>query len=45
MAGILAGDWPLADELHATELSPPISYGHNADDLRQVCETFQKYVA
>jgi dTDP-4-amino-4,6-dideoxygalactose transaminase len=42
-AGILAGDWPLADELHAIELSLP--HGHNADHVRQVCETFQKYVA
>lgn len=45
MAGILAGDWPLADELHATELSLPISYGHSAEDLRQVCEILHKYDA
>lgn len=45
MSGILVGDWPIADELHATELSLPISYGHTIDDLHRVCETLQKYSA
>ena len=45
MAGILEGDWPVADELHATELSLPISYGHNEEDLGRVCEILQKYAA
>lgn len=43
MAGILEGDWPLADELHATELSLPISYGHSPDDISRVCEILKKY--
>ena len=43
MAGILGGDWPLADELHATELSLPISYGHSASDILKVCETIQQF--
>lgn len=43
MAGILGGDWPLADELHTTELSLPISYGHSADDLGRVCEILHNY--
>lgn len=43
MAGILGGDWPVADELHATELSLPISYGHSADDIGKVCEILNKY--
>nr|WP_233171097.1 DegT/DnrJ/EryC1/StrS family aminotransferase [Herbaspirillum sp. ASV7] len=36
MQGILAGDYPIADELHATELSLPISVGHTADDITRV---------
>jgi dTDP-4-amino-4,6-dideoxygalactose transaminase len=38
MKGILAGSYPIADELHATELSLPISIGHTRDDVMQVCE-------
>ena len=38
MLGILSGDYPIADELHATELSLPISYGHQAHDIEQVCD-------
>ena len=40
MQGILAGDYPIADELHATELSLPISAGHEPHDIRRVCEVF-----
>lgn len=39
MQGILSGDWPVAEELHASELSLPISAGHKADEIRKVCET------
>jgi dTDP-4-amino-4,6-dideoxygalactose transaminase len=38
MQGILSGDYPIADELHATELSLPISAGHTEADVRRVCE-------
>lgn len=38
MQGILAGDWPIADELHATELSLPMSAGHRPEEIRKVCE-------
>lgn len=38
MQGILSGDWPIADELHETELSLPISVGHTEDDIFQVCK-------
>jgi dTDP-4-amino-4,6-dideoxygalactose transaminase len=41
MAGILAGDYPVADELHATELSLPISIGTTEDDVRTVCTILQ----
>jgi dTDP-4-amino-4,6-dideoxygalactose transaminase len=37
MQGILAGEFPIADELHATELSLPISAGHTEEDVREVC--------
>ncbi len=36
MRGILAGSYPVAEELHATELSLPISSGHTADDVVRV---------
>lgn len=40
MQGILVGDYPISDELHATELSLPISNGHTAADVQRVCEIF-----
>lgn len=45
MQKILIGDYPVAEELHATELSLPISYAHNINDVLRVCETLNKYVA
>ena len=45
MLGILSGEWPIAEELHATELSLPISVGHNTDEMLMVCEIFQQYEA
>ncbi len=36
MRGILAGSYPIAEELHATELSLPISVGHTRDDVERV---------
>ena len=38
MANILSGNYPIAEELHATELSLPISVGHTIDQVVQVCE-------
>ena len=43
MEGILSGDYPIADELHATELSLPISIGHTVDDIRTVCQAISAY--
>jgi dTDP-4-amino-4,6-dideoxygalactose transaminase len=37
MAGILDGSYPIADELHETELSLPISAGHSVADIEAVC--------
>lgn len=36
MQGILAGSYPIADELHATELSLPVSVGHTAEQIKRV---------
>lgn len=41
MQGILSGDWPVADVLHATELSLPISVGHTLEDIEQVIRIMQ----
>jgi dTDP-4-amino-4,6-dideoxygalactose transaminase len=38
MQGILSGEYPIADELHDTELSLPISAGHEKEDIYTVCE-------
>ena len=43
MQGILSGHWPIADELHATELSLPISVGHTPDDVRAVCAALSAF--
>jgi dTDP-4-amino-4,6-dideoxygalactose transaminase len=42
MSSILSGQYPVADELHATELSLPISIGHFAEDIRTVCAVLQR---
>jgi dTDP-4-amino-4,6-dideoxygalactose transaminase len=38
MQGILYGDWAIAEEHHATELSLPISAGHTGEDVTKVCQ-------
>lgn len=43
MAGILAGQYPVADELHETELSLPISNGHCEADVLRVCEAIAAF--
>ena len=45
MLGILSGDWPVADELHATELSLPISVGHTPEDVLAVCAAISAFPA
>jgi dTDP-4-amino-4,6-dideoxygalactose transaminase len=44
MAGILSGDWPIAEEHCATELSLPISVGHTPEQIYRVCNAFRKYI-
>lgn len=43
MKGILAGDYPVADELHQTELSLPISVGHSSEDVLRVCNEITRF--
>jgi dTDP-4-amino-4,6-dideoxygalactose transaminase len=43
MKGILTGNYPVADELHASELSLPISVGHTATDVQRVCEAMHRF--
>lgn len=43
LRGLLDGDYPLADLLHATELSMPISAGHSESDVLKVCETIRQF--
>lgn len=45
MQSVLSGEWPIAEELHNTELSLPISYGHSTDDVLRVCEILKEYDA
>lgn len=42
MQGILAGSYPIADELHATELSLPISLGSSPADVERVVQVIQR---
>ncbi|MBK7003937.1 MAG: DegT/DnrJ/EryC1/StrS family aminotransferase [Burkholderiales bacterium] len=43
MTGILHGDYPIADALHATELSLPVSVGCQPDEVRRICEAIRDY--
>lgn len=43
MRGILGGTWPIAEELHATELSLPISGGMNKSEVLAVCATIERF--
>ncbi len=45
MRGILAGSYPVAEELHATELSLPISVGHQAKDVERVVHVLRQFIA
>lgn len=45
MRGILEGEYPVADEIHATELSLPISFGHQASDIERVCDALLAFRA
>jgi dTDP-4-amino-4,6-dideoxygalactose transaminase len=44
MRGILMGSYPVAEELHATELSLPISAGHEAKDVERVIHVINQFI-
>ena len=43
MQGVLSGEWPLADTIHATELSLPISYGTRPEEVATVCDAVNAF--
>lgn len=43
MIGIVEGEHLIADELHETELSLPISAGHSEEDIVQVCKYIKNF--
>ncbi len=43
MRGILGGNYPVAEELHATELSLPISAGHTSEDVLRVAALVSEF--
>jgi dTDP-4-amino-4,6-dideoxygalactose transaminase len=43
MKGILAGSYPIADTLHQTEISLPISAGHTKSDILRVIEVVSRF--
>ena len=43
MVGILFGSYPIAEELHATELSLPISVGTTEDEVYAVVDALKRY--
>lgn len=43
MEGILTGDYPIAQEIHMTTLSLPISFCHTEADIREVCQALRSF--
>jgi dTDP-4-amino-4,6-dideoxygalactose transaminase len=43
MRGILSGEYPIAKEVHDTELSLPISVGHTPGDIGTVCAAVREF--
>lgn len=43
LRGFFNSDFPIASELHRTELSLPISFGHSEDEILRVCKAIEKY--
>ena len=43
MNGILEGNYPISEEIHATTLSLPISYFHTQEDIYQVIEAINGF--
>jgi dTDP-4-amino-4,6-dideoxygalactose transaminase len=43
LKGILKGDYPVADEIHHTTLSLPVSYSHTEKDILQITEVLNAF--
>jgi dTDP-4-amino-4,6-dideoxygalactose transaminase len=43
MQEIIAGCYPISEEIHRTTLSLPISYGHTEDDIYRIVEVLNKF--
>jgi dTDP-4-amino-4,6-dideoxygalactose transaminase len=43
MEGILTGDYPIAEEIHNTTLSLPISFFHTEQDILHVCDALDHW--
>lgn len=43
MQNIISGEYPIAQEIHDTILSLPISYGHTLDEIRYVCDVINRF--
>jgi len=43
LQGLVWGHFPIADEIHATEISLPISAGTTDDEVMRVCELITEF--
>lgn len=43
MQGIITGEYPISEEIHATTLSLPISFYHRPEDIHRVIEVLNAY--
>jgi len=43
MVGVLRGEYPIAEILHQSELSLPISIGHTEKEIKNVCEIISTF--
>jgi dTDP-4-amino-4,6-dideoxygalactose transaminase len=44
MRGIITGKYPIADEIHSSTISLPISYFHTKDEVLRVCEVANSWI-
>lgn len=45
MRGLISGEYPVADAIHQTTLSLPISYFHTHENIRYVCSAANEFVS
>lgn len=44
MQGIIDGDYPISEEIHATTLSLPIAYFHTEEEVQHVAKTLNRWL-